>query len=980
MRDRSEDLPGANEVTDRAEPAHSNLRSEIAAHFARLMERCFGDGEPSGGAEGVPGTSSPADAPLAASLERLLAELAQLPREQLLGLRIHGARPTEESPPGRRASEDLVTFRRVANASGFGFAVADLRGTLTYANPVLARLLGEDQSEPLIGRSLFDYYAPELRQSLLSQILPTVLKEGQWSGELPLQTAAGAEIPTLQSLFVVRGQTGAPPYLASLILDISARKQAEDALRASEERFRSIFEHSTIGIYQTTPDGRILLANPALVRMLGYSSEAELQRLDLEEGGYAPLYARRDFKQRIERDGRIVGHEAVWLRRDGSPVHVRESARAVLDNVGRTLYYEGTVEDVTEVHRAAEAMRTSEENFRALAENASDGIMIAVGDGETVYANPRAAEITGYSVAELIGMSHWDLAHPAESQKIDQRYHARIDGRHVPRQYETRIVAKDGRHVPIELTGSRTTWYGKPADIIFFRDVTNRKLAEQALRESEEKYRTLVEQIDEALYEFDAEGVFTYLSPAIERITGYRSAELLGRTFIDMVPPEDLPEARERMQRIRLGQAPRRAEIRLLTKDGEYCWVRHHSRPIEIGGQPAGMRGVVTDITDLKEAEVALRESEEKFRLLVEELGEIVYEFGPDGRITYISPAIRAYGYEPDELIGKTTAALVPEEDQQEVLKQLEGITEGHTPQQAEGRLLTKSGEIRWMQHLSRYVERDGRRVGMRGVIVDVHERKMAEEALRASESRYRRLIEEIDAIIYEHDAAGTLTFVSSAVEPILGFSPAELISRPVADFVAPDAREDALQAVADLMTGGREHTGEHEVRTKSGETRWLRYVSRALMKEGRVVGARGIVYDITEYRRTAQALAESQVQYESVVEHLIDGVLIVQDEQIRFANPTVARVSGYSNEELVGMHFLEMVAPEQRAMVAARHQQRLAGEDEPTFYIMRIQRKDGRQTDIEIAVSLIPFSGRPAVLAVMREIAQRTERSDDAP
>ena len=135
------------------------------------------------------------------------------------------------------------------------------------------------------------------------------------------------------------------------------RVQTEKALRESEERFRSIFENATIGLYRTTPDGRVLMANPALLRMLGYSSFEGLAQRRLEEEGYAPEYPRSDFKQRVESEGQINGLESAWVRRDGTTVFVRESARAIRGESGDTLYYEGTVEDITERRRAEEALR-----------------------------------------------------------------------------------------------------------------------------------------------------------------------------------------------------------------------------------------------------------------------------------------------------------------------------------------------------------------------------------------------------------------------------------------------------------------------------------------------------------------------------------------------------------------------------------------------------------------------------------------------
>jgi PAS domain S-box-containing protein len=130
------------------------------------------------------------------------------------------------------------------------------------------------------------------------------------------------------------------------------RRRAEEALRKSEERFRGLYENATIGLYRTTPEGRILMANPAAVRMLGYDSFDELAQRDLEEMGFASACARGEFRQRLESEGVITGLESAWLRKDGSIIFVRESARAIRDERGKVLYYDGTFEDVTERKRA----------------------------------------------------------------------------------------------------------------------------------------------------------------------------------------------------------------------------------------------------------------------------------------------------------------------------------------------------------------------------------------------------------------------------------------------------------------------------------------------------------------------------------------------------------------------------------------------------------------------------------------------------
>ena len=144
------------------------------------------------------------------------------------------------------------------------------------------------------------------------------------------------------------------------------RRHAEDALRESEERFRSLYENAAIGIYRTTPDGHILMANPAAVRMLGYNSFDELAQHNLQRDRFEPTYSRDEFRDRLEREGVITGLESSWVRRDGSVIFVRESARAIRDEKGQVLYYDGTFEDITERKQAEEEIRRRTEQLATL--------------------------------------------------------------------------------------------------------------------------------------------------------------------------------------------------------------------------------------------------------------------------------------------------------------------------------------------------------------------------------------------------------------------------------------------------------------------------------------------------------------------------------------------------------------------------------------------------------------------------------------
>ena len=212
-----------------------------------------------------------------------------------------------------------------------------------------------------------NFYAPEARP-VINEAVRRASEEGRpYDLELPFITAKGRHI-WVRAIGQSEFRDGKCVRLFGAFQDITERKQTEEALRQSEVRFRNLYENSTMGIYRTTPDGRILLSNPAIVHMLGYESFEELAKRNLEQDGNDAGYQRSKFREMIERDGEVRGIETEWKKRDGTPIFVRENARLVRDDDGEILYYDGTVEDITERKRAEERIKRQLERLTALNE------------------------------------------------------------------------------------------------------------------------------------------------------------------------------------------------------------------------------------------------------------------------------------------------------------------------------------------------------------------------------------------------------------------------------------------------------------------------------------------------------------------------------------------------------------------------------------------------------------------------------------
>ena len=270
------------------------------------------------------------------------------------------------------------------------------------------------------------------------------------------------------------------------------RKRAKAALRESEERFRTLYENSTLGLYRTTPDGRIVLANPALVKMLGYSSFEDLFGRDLKTDGFEPSYPRAQFVEMVEKEDVVRGLESAWKRRDGTTVFVRESARAIRGPEGRIVYFDGTVEDITGRKEAEKGLAYEQNLLRALMDNAPDQVYFKDAHSRFIRISKAQAERFGLrDPAQAVGKTDFDFfaedhARPAfeDEQKIMKTGRPLVD-------LEEKETWPNGRAAWVSTT--KVPLRDKQGQIIgtfgISRDLTERKMVEERLNETLRRLR-----------------------------------------------------------------------------------------------------------------------------------------------------------------------------------------------------------------------------------------------------------------------------------------------------------------------------------------------------------------------------------------------------------------------------------------------------------------------------------------------------------
>ena len=259
------------------------------------------------------------------------------------------------------------------------------------------------------------------------------------------------------------------------------------------------------------------------------------------------------------------------------------------------------------------------DNFRALADNANDGILVATGQGAHVYANKKAAEITGFSVQEILEIRMQDLAHPDELKKLERILRKRLGGKPVPSRYETAILRKDGKKAPVEVTGAKTSWHGQVADIVIIRDIEDRKRGEERLWESERKYTKLMKGIRDGVYTLDSEGRFTFVNDVIVRRSKQTREWFLDRSYLDVIRPEDRNRVKENFESVMRGEEVFAYELAYPTASGDELWVEVNTTSLRDDTGIIGLLGISRDINDRKLAEECLERAHEELEVRVKE-------------------------------------------------------------------------------------------------------------------------------------------------------------------------------------------------------------------------------------------------------------------------------------------------------------------------------------------------------------------------
>jgi PAS domain S-box-containing protein len=847
-----------------------------------------------------------------------------------------------------RISEERYRLLFERNLAGVFWTT--LEGEFIDCNESFARMFGyRSRMEVLSLNARGLYHSPQEHDVLMARLR----REKIFSNiELSFRRKDGSPIWVLANVSMVEENT-VSSIIQGTVIDITERKFAEEGLRNAESKYRSIFENAAEGIFQTSLDGRWLIVNPKMAQIFGYHSPQELtHELDPGRNYYAHPDRRREFVHKIEREGSITGFESEVFRKDGSTIWISENVRCVRNARGNLIGFEGTVQDITERRRAEATLLENERRLRRQNEilrELSQRKAIDRGDlTEALQAITEAAT----EVLEVDRTSVWlfnqdrsalrcadEFVRDARKHQSGREFLARFAPKYFKAIAEERTInAEDAvndprtheffslhliqdnttalMEAPIRAggkmlgvfsaahAGGRRNWTldeenfaGSMADLVSLAiEASERKYAEEALRESESKFRAVAETAASAIYIHEGTH-FLFCNRGSEVISGYTREEILKLDPWDLVHPEDRDFVKQRFQSRQSGQAtPTRYEYRIVTKQGETRWIDFSVNKISFEGQQA-LLCTAFDISERKRGEQlqaalyrvaekanSARDFDELFTAIHGILSEMVYARNfyialLDERwqqLTYPyfvdernpAPAPHKPGMGLTEYVMRTGQPYLNSAGQERELA-LRGEVDivGLTSIDWLGVPLKTENNVFGVLALQSYSQekRFGEREKEILTFVSQHianavRRKRDEEALRQSEARYRSQVQSAVYGIYRSNLQDHFVDVNPALVVMLGYDSVDEVLRLN---LSTDVYADPWQRAALLKEHKRtDRIAGVDVRwkRKDGKIIQVRLSGRGIFGEnGEVESFEMIAEDVTERRVLEEQLRQSQ-------------------------------------------------------------------------------------------------------------------------
>jgi PAS domain S-box-containing protein len=662
-----------------------------------------------------------------------------------------------------------------------------------YANEPFLLLVGTDIKN-LSGKNIEFTSVALVFEDFITEFIKN-LKDAvsgkEWSGEIFLSPKDITFFCRIAPTVFADGRKG----VTVILEDITQRRQAEQKLEESERQFRLLAENSLDMIGRIKPDGIRIYVSPAYKTTLGYEPEELIGKNNDDYIHPNDAHVLEYLRNILTYENRSAVVTFRTKHKDGHYVWIESAVKAIFDeDTGELSEYYTVTRDITQRKKEQELLQESEDKYRKLVEISPDAVIIHQ-EGIISYVNPAAVKLLGASQPdEIIGKNVLDSIHPDFHDSVMKNIEKDLKEEISP-SLVLQMIRLDGTSMIVEGRGVRTSLGGKPAIQVALRDITESKQTEKALRESEEKYRTLIERANDVIFIIQ-DGIVKMCNPRFPEFWGGSMGEIIGKKISDFVHPDCLPTVIRRYKQRMAGENPPSIyESIFIRKDGSKSFVELNAGIISYEGKPADLI-IVRDINERKRLEKTLRESEATAWALINGSTDSVLLIDSQAIILALNEtAASRFGKRSDELIGRMSYDLLPKEVAQLRQSLMAPVVEKKEPvrfvDEREGTwydtvaypILDETGEVKKIAIIAR----------------DITEQKTFEKRLRKSEQMYKSLLElTFDAIAVHKE--GKIAFLNDRAAKILGAArPEDLMGRSIFEFIHPDSSRDLGERIQKL-------------------------------------------------------------------------------------------------------------------------------------------------------------------------------------
>lgn len=656
--------------------------------------------------------------------------------------------------------------------------------------------------------------------------------------------------------------------LAKLKKEEGRRRRMEETLKTTNERLNYLLRSTSAAIYtaKVSGDYGATSITDNVKRMTGYET-----RKFVENSNFWMDHVHPEDRERIlnklphilEQESCI--YEYRFLHKDGNYRWMRDDMKLIKDGSGNPVEIIGYWIDITDRKRAEEELQKNEEKYRAVVDISPDGIAIA-SKGRHVFANQSLARIFGVSEPdELLGKPVMDYIHPDYRQIVTERMETQAKRGVLVPLIEEKMIRADGTVIQTEVAAAPLEYKGEQSILAIIRDITERKQAEEKLRESEERFRLAFENANTGMCLVDLDGKITRVNNKMCEIFGYRKEDLERMTVNDIAYPEDMDKSPAFMQKTLRGEIERDTfEKRYIHKKSHVVTCQISSSLVrDAKGKPLYFISHLHDITERKQAEEALRQSEERYRTILEDIEEGYFEVDLAGRSTFVNDSLcKIYGYSKEEFLGTDNRRFTDRENAKRVFEAFNQVYRTGEP----GRIfnyeiIRKDGTKRQVEVFpSLRKDPSGKSIGFRGITRDVTERKKTEEALQKEKEVSLSILENAPYAVALIDKDGQYIYTNPEFISITGYTLQDVpTGKGWFQKAFPDRkdRERMLRLWKEDRSKGDMINREFSIRCKDGKVSQLDFRS-TFLRDGRAVVA---FRDITERKRAEEEMMSLQEQ-----------------------------------------------------------------------------------------------------------------------